>query len=402
MRRTVDDPGRRCYYARIVSVRGRRPELPHRDVALAAALLGLKLALVFTGTLMSGGPTPLAVSTAFALTLPLAWRRTSPLACAAVVAAAIVVDDLAAGWDGAVISFDCAIIASYSAAAHARQRHAVAALGVLLAANLVDALGAPGNRAGNLPLGIVVFSLVPWLVGQALRRERERAATLRELAGQLEAEREARARDAVAAERGRIARELHDIVAHAIGVIAVQADAASRLLRHDPTRAEEPLATVQQTARSALAEMRQLVGLLRESDSRAPLEPQPGLAALERLVADAQQSGLPVEFEVAGETRPLPSTVDLAAYRIVQEALTNVRKHSGATRAHVRIGYEPDRLDVEILDNGRGGRPKRNGGHGLIGIRERVSLLGGRVEAGPNADGGFVVHAELPLEPSEA
>ncbi len=159
---------------------------------------------------------------------------------------------------------------------------------------------------------------------------------------------------------------------------------------------------MQQTARSALAEMRQLVGLLRESDSRAPLEPQPGLAALERLVADAQQSGLPVEFEVAGETRPLPSTVDLAAYRIVQEALTNVRKHSGATRAHVRIGYEPDRLDVEILDNGRGGRPKRNGGHGLIGIRERVSLLGGRVEAGPNADGGFVVHAELPLEPSEA
>ena len=235
--------------------------------------------------------------------LPLAWRRRPPLAAAAIVAAAIVVDDLAAGWDSAVLSFDCSIIAAYSAGAYARQRHAVVALAVLLGANLVDAVGAPGNLAGNVALGVVVFSLVPWLVGQALRRERQRTARMQELARQLEAEREQRAREAVSAERGRIARELHDIVAHAISVIAVQADAAAKLLRHDPGRAREPLETVQATARGALAEMRQLVGLLRDSDggSRRPLEPQPGVADLERLVDDAERSGLRSSSRSTGE-----------------------------------------------------------------------------------------------------
>jgi len=382
----------------------RRPwfGLSGADVALALGLLVLKLTFVFTGTLMSGGVTPLGVAAAFALTLPLAWRRRASLAAASVIAAAIVVDDVAAGWDSAVISFDCAIIAAYSAGTHARQRHAVGALGVLLTANLVDALGAPGNRAGDLALGIVVFSIVPWVVGQALRRERQRTAAMHDLARQLEAEREARARDAVAAERGRIARDLHDIVAHAISVIAVQADAASKLLRRDPARAQEPLATVQATARGALAEMRQLVGLLREDDAHGvPLEPQPGIAELERLVEDTRRSGLPVELEIGGVTRALTSTVDLAAYRIVQEALTNIRKHAGTAHARVRIRYEPDSLDIEILDNGRGGDLARNGGHGLIGIRERVGLLGGRVEAGPRVDGGFVLHARLPLEPRQ-
>jgi signal transduction histidine kinase len=376
--------------------------LPRGDVALALVLLVIKVAFVFTGTLTSGGATLINVVTACALTLPLAWRRRSPLAAASVVAAAIVVDDLFSGWNGSVISFDCAIIAAYSAGAHARQRHAVAALAVLLVANLVDAVGAPGNRAGDLALGVVVFSLVPWLVGQALRRERQRTATMQELATQLEAEREARARDAVAAERGRIARELHDIVAHAISVIAVQADAASKLLRHDPARAEEPLATVQATARSALAEMRQLVGLLREADSlEAPREPQPGISELGRLVEDARQSGLPVALRIDGVTRSLPPSVDLAAYRIVQEALTNVRKHAGAAEAQVHIRYDTDVVDIRISDNGRGEESTRNGGHGLIGIRERVNLLGGLVETGPSIDGGFALHARLPIELSQ-
>jgi signal transduction histidine kinase len=131
-----------------------------------------------------------------------------------------------------------------------------------------------------------------------------------------------------------------------------------------------------------------------------PLEPQPGIAELERLVEDTRRSGLPVELEIAGATQPLASTLDLAAYRIVQEGLTNVRKHAGTAQARVRIRYESDGLDIEILDNGRGGLPARNGGHGLIGIRERVGLLGGRVDAGPRVDGGFVLHARLPLEPS--
>ena len=166
-------------YPRCVRIRRLFAGLPRADVALALGLFALKEAFVFTGTLMSGGSSPLDVVSAAVLTLPLAWRRRAPLAVAAIVAAAIAVDDLVAGWDSAVISFDCSIVAAYSAGAHARQRHALIALGALLAANLVDALGAPGNRAGNLALGIVVFSLVPWLVGQALRRERSRTAQLR-------------------------------------------------------------------------------------------------------------------------------------------------------------------------------------------------------------------------------
>jgi signal transduction histidine kinase len=367
--------------------------LTRADVALALGLLAVKLAFVFTGTLMS------SVATAIALTVPLAWRRRSPLAAASVVAAAIVVDDLAAGWNSAVLSFDCSIIAAYSAGAHARQRHAVLALAALLVANLVDALGAPGNRAGNVALGVLVFSLVPWLVGQALRRERQRTARMQELAGQLEAEREQRAREAVSAERGRIARELHDIVAHAISVIAVQADAATRLLRHDPDRAREPLDTVHATARGALAEMRQLVGVLRESEAGAdaPLEPQPGVADLERLVDDAERSGLAIELEIDGERRWLPPTLDLTAYRIVQEGLTNVRKHAGAAQAQVRVRYEPDRLDIVVRDNGRPPTASEAGGHGLVGVHERVALLGGQFEAGPGRDGGFILHARLPL-----
>jgi signal transduction histidine kinase len=374
-----------------------RARLPRADVALALGLFALKESFVATGTLMSGGATPLAGLSAAALTLPLAWRRRAPLAVSLIVAAVIVVSDLSAGWDGAVISFDASIIAAYSAGAHARQRHAVAALLALMWANLVDALGAPGNRLGNVALGLVVFSLVPWFVGQALRRERARTARLQELAAELEAERERRAREAVAAERGRIARELHDIIAHAISVVAVQADASAKLLGSDPERAREPLETIQATARGALAEMRRLVGLLRVSADEVPLDPQPGVADLDRLAEDARRAGLLVTLELAGAVRPLPATLDLAVYRIVQEGLTNARKHAGPAQARVVVTYGRDELIVEVSDNGGGGGSTNGGGHGLIGIRERVSLLGGDLECGPRIGAGFLLRARLPV-----
>jgi signal transduction histidine kinase len=381
-----------------VEIRRFRVGLPRLDIALALALLAVKETFVFTGTLMSTGNRPLAVSVAAALTLPLAWRRRAPLAAAAIIAAAIVVDDLAAGWSGAVISFDCAIIAAYSAGANARQRHAAAALIMLLAANLVDAIGAPGNRAGSLALAVVVFSLVPWLVGQALRRERRRAAALQALAAELESQREQRARDAVTVERGRIARELHDIVGHAISLIAVQADAAAKLMRRDPQRALEPLQAIQTTSRGALGEMRQLVGLLRDNGAPPLLEPQPGVADLPRLVDDARRSGLAVTFDSSGEPRRLPATLDLAIYRIVQEGLTNVRKHARDARAFVSVRYELDRVDVEVRNSGTGDRATAaRGGHGLLGIRERVTLLGGSLHGGPEPDGGFALRVRLPL-----
>lgn len=371
--------------------------LPRADVVLALVLFAVKQTFVVTGTLMSGTANPLSVVSATALTVPLAWRRRAPLACAAVVATAIAVDDLLVGWNAAVLSFDCSIVAAYSAGAFARQRRAAAALGLLLAANLVDAAGAPGSRAGNVALGVIVFSLTPWLVGQALRRERSRTEQLRVLAAELEAERDKQAQAAVEAERGRIARELHDVVAHAISVMAVQADAATKLLGIDPPRAREPLETIQRTARGALAEMRQLVGLLRDSNEAPPRSPQPGIANLQGLVEDAQRSGLPVTLEVTGEVVPLPAAYDLAAYRIVQEGLTNVRKHAGSARACVTIAYEPDRVDVAIRDNGHAQHSSDGGGHGLIGIAERVKLLGGELHTGKAEQGGFLLLAQLPL-----
>jgi signal transduction histidine kinase len=392
----VDDVCSTRIYSLSVNRRREPLGLPMIDVALAAGLFALKFLFVLTGTFTSGGRTPFAFVSAAALTLPLAWRRRAPLAVASIVAGAIAVDDLVAGWDGAVISFDCSIIAAYSSGAYARQRRALAALAILMAANLVDALGAPGNRAGDLALGLVVFTLVPWLVGQALRRERRRSAQLADLAAQLEAEREQRERAAVAAERGRIARELHDIVAHAISVVAVQANAAAKLLDRDPARAREPLETIQETARGALAEMRRLVGVLRVTEE-VPLGPQPGLAEIERLIDEAERSGLPVTLEVGGVPSTLPASIALAAYRIVQEGLTNARKHAGPAHAFVVITYEPESVAVEVRDDGQATASSNGGGFGLVGIKERVTLLGGNVESGPREDGGFLLRARLPL-----
>jgi signal transduction histidine kinase len=390
--------GRRSEYPPRVQGRRTRFGVPLADAALALGLLLLKLTFVFSETLMSGGATPLSVVSATALTVPLAWRRRAPLLVAAIVAGTIVIDDLLAGWSGAVISFDCSIVAAYSAGAYASQRRAAVALALLACANLVDAAGAPGNLAGNVALGLAVFSAIPWLVGQALRRERSRSLQLEQLASRLATERDERDRAAVLAERGRIARELHDIVAHAISLITVQADAASKVLRHDPDRAREPLEAIQATSRGALGEMRQLVGLLRESDDSAPLQPQPGLAELARVIGDARQSGLAVTFEISGDVRPLPATLDLAVYRIVQEGLTNVRKHAGPAEAHVTVRFERDCLEIQVRDDGRGGAAPDAGGHGLVGVRERVALLGGELESGPPAGGGFLVRARLPLE----
>jgi signal transduction histidine kinase len=375
---------------------------------LAAALCAVKVGFVLTSTLMSGGSKPVALLSAVLLTLPLAWRRTSPLAVALIVAAVIAGDDLAAGWGGAVLSFDCSIIAAYSAGGYARQPRAVTALGALIVANVVDAVGAPGDLAGNLALGVVVFSGVPWLVGQALRRERRRTTELQELTRILMAERQEMARLAVAAERGRIARELHDVVAHAVSVIAIQADAAMHLLDRDPSRARSPLQSIQDISRGALVEMRRLVGLLRDDDEQPPLAPQPGLASLQGLVDDVRRSGLPVTLEIVGDAQVLPPTLDLTAYRVVQEGLTNVLKHAGPARAQVVITYAENSIVIEVRDhvhphNGTGAvnSPASGGsGHGLVGLRERVEVLSGQLDTGPTPD-GFALRARMPFDPRQ-
>ena len=204
----------------------------------------------------------------------------------------------------------------------------------------------------------------------------------------------------MADERARIARELHDVIAHSVTVMTVQAGAARMLLPGDPQRAVEPLLAVEETGHQALAEMRRLLGILREVDGQPVLAPQPGLKDLTRLAVAVREAGLPVEMAVEGTPRPLPAGIELAAYRILQEALTNTLKHAGAARAHVTVRYAPEAVFLEVCDDGR--VPPADGhGHGLVGMRERATLYGGELDAGPLPGGGYAVRARLPIEPAQ-
>jgi signal transduction histidine kinase len=200
----------------------------------------------------------------------------------------------------------------------------------------------------------------------------------------------------VVEERARIARELHDIVAHAVSTIVVQAGAAEQVVEDDPAFTRASLETIRSTGASALSEMRRLVTVLRDDDAAGPLEPQPGLAGLPALLESMRAAGLVVEVRTTGQARPLPAGLDLAAYRIVQEGLTNVRRHSAAGRAEVRLSFGADDLHVEVHDRGpQVAAPPESGGHGLVGIRERAALYGGRMSAGPDGRGGFSLCVQL-------
>jgi signal transduction histidine kinase len=231
-----------------------------------------------------------------------------------------------------------------------------------------------------------------------LRARELRTLELHERTARLEREREAQSLAAVAEERARIARELHDVVAHSISVMTIQAGAARLLLDDEPERAEEPLLSIEETGRETLAEMRRLLGVLRSDMAADGLEARPTMANLESLVADVKAAGLPVQLSVAGDAEHIPPGVDLAAYRIVQEALTNVRKHAGLVTTRVAVRYGPSEMDVEVENEpGTGTNGEVGGGHGLVGMRERVAVFGGTLEAGANDDGGFRVRARLPL-----
>jgi signal transduction histidine kinase len=213
----------------------------------------------------------------------------------------------------------------------------------------------------------------------------------------LENEREEQARLAVAEERARIARELHDVVGHSVSVMTVQASAVRRLLQPEQEREREALLIVEQTGREALAEMRRMVGVLRQPEEAPALAPQPSLEHLGKLVEQAREAGLPVELRVEGHAVQLPAGVDLTAYRLVQEGLTNAVKHARAQRAEVVVRYGDGQVEVTVSDDGLGGGGGDGGGHGLVGMRERIAVYGGKLEAGPRPGGGYSLHALLPL-----
>jgi signal transduction histidine kinase len=390
-------------WARLVALRP-----PLADVLLAAGVL--VVAQVETWMTSSFQPKlPLALL-AVLMTVPLAWRRRAPFA--ALLASGVAAWVLGAGWPelNALYTFLVVVVAVFSVGAYAEPRRAVLGCALVLLTFWVGALQDNARHPGQRgPSDVVFVSVVfggAWLLGRALRGRGQQAAQLEQRAAQLEADQQARARAAVAAERARIARELHDVIAHSVSVMVIQAGAAEQLLEQNPERARKPLEAVQDTGRQTIVELRRLLGILREDGQELSLAPQPGLAGLELLVEETRKAGLPVQLRIEGQPWPLPPGVDLAAYRIIQEALTNTLRHAGPAQAVVVVRYQDHAVELEILDNGHGLEPRGGveggSGHGLIGMRERIALYGGTLEAGPRTTGtagaGYAVRARLPSD----
>ncbi len=374
--------------------------IPRLDWALALGLTVLAQAEIWLLDSFEG-PTGASVPAALVLTLGLLARRVQPLVSVGALllgtAGAFAFHDVSSGGDSNA-HLAASLIASYSFGAYATQRQTAAGLIGLLGVYLIIVFTDPDAITVG---GLAFFALLvfgPYVAGRAIAIRRAREALLEDRAMTLQREREALARAAVAEERARIARELHDIVAHSVSVIVVQAQGGGRMVTIDPQEAIGAFATIESTGRQALAEMRRLLGLLRAPDEQIALAPQPSLTHLDELVASVRAAGLPVELAIEGDAAPLPAGVDLSAYRIVQEALTNALKHAGPARARVIIRYEHKTVELEISDDGRGEDPAADGGHGLVGMRERVSLVGGDLEAGAASSGGYLVRARLPLD----
>ena len=364
------------------------------DVVLALLATVAELAQVIGA---SGKPSWAALLLAVAAGGVLVLRRTAPLAVLAttLTAAAAIV---AFGDDPSGVAV---MIALYSTAALCERQVSLAALAltVAIAAPLSAATADTPGRETSAWFGaiiVVVLAVGIWGLGAYAQTQRRYRRELQERAASAEREREQLARIAVHEERASIARELHDIVAHSVSVMLVGVRGARDALRASPEVAEETLARVERSGEQSLAELRRILALLREPAQRAESRPQPSLAELDELVASYRAAGLAVRLEVIGEPTPLPSGVELSVYRIVQEALTNALKHSGATSVTVTLAFRDAHLELEVVDDGAP-TPGAATGQGLIGMRERVALLGGELETGQRGGGGFRVAARLPV-----
>jgi len=275
-------------------------------------------------------------------------------------------------------------------------RKAGAGLAVVVGGAVTIVYNIPGHSASELVFVPLEFA-ISLVAGFAVRERAEQAEAAEVRATAAELERDAAARIAVAEERARIARELHDIVAHAVSVMVLQVGAVRHKLPDALAEDRDALRGVERVGRAALAELRRLLAVMRRDGDRVELTPQPGLDGLNSLVKDIGHAGLPVELHVEGEPYPLPQGIDLSAYRIVQEALTNALKHAHASHANVTIHYAPDEVQIDVRDNGHGAVTSNGHGHGLIGIRERVKLYGGDMTTGTANGGGFILRTRLPL-----
>jgi signal transduction histidine kinase len=318
---------------------------------------------------------------------PLAVRRRAPLPVLGVVSGATIVFALVGNGGAGDTALALAI---YTVAAHEPWRR-VATFGIPIAVvgALASQLAAQKHRNWiEVVVGLTIAVGLPVLIGRIVFDRRRR----------LVLDRESAAREAVTLERTRIARELHDVVAHSMSVMIVQAGAARTVVDRDPKAAHDAIAQVEETGRAGLAEMRRLIGVLTDDGQAGSTAPMPGLAQLDPLLDTVRSAGLPVEVVRSGTARDLPAGADLAAYRVIQESLTNALKHAGPASARVELEYAPDRLTIEVVDDGRGPAAEPAVGHGLIGMRERVGVFGGILRTSARPGGGFVVHAEIPVE----
>jgi signal transduction histidine kinase len=324
---------------------------------------------------------------------PLLFRRRAPFVAPVVTAAggvAFSLLDPAAAYDTSTMFF-VLLLAAWAAGSLLDARQAGIALAAVVVCGWTVALRAPDvERTEAIWITLPLAGVFALSAAAARRAEQVRRAEARALRSEEEAQ------AAIAEERSRITRELHDVLAHSVSVMTVQASAVRRLLTPEQEREREALLTVEETGRQALAEMRRLVGIMREENEVAALAPQPGLETLPQLVEQVRQSGLPVELTVEGTPVKLPAGVDLSAYRIVQEALTNTLKHAGPAHAWVAVRYAGEDVEIEVANDGKS-ENDGGGGHGLVGMRERVALCGGELESGPRPGGGYKISARLPV-----
>ena len=364
------------------------------DALLAAALFTLAQAEVWL-TSSAEGRRPETAIAAAVMTIALAWRRRRPLGAALVVVASVVGLALIAELPNAAFLLPVGLVAMYSLGAYARPERGIVGIAVTLAALPLTALRTEDATVTDLTAPAILFTVL-WAVGRSMRARRLRSAEIEDRADRIVREQDAREREAAAEERRRIARELHDIVAHRVTTIVIQAESGAATA-DEPERAREAFGTIAGSGRQALGELRRLLGLLRAEDESAATAPQPGLARLDELLADTRAAGLPVDARVEGDLTDLPAGVDLTAYRIVQEALTNALRHAH-TSASVVVTRDPRAVVVEVR-NPMGAGSAANGdgaGRGLAGMRERVRVYDGELTA--RADGKeWVVRAELPV-----
>jgi len=370
------------------------------DSVLALALTVIAVGSVVGSRTRYGYAFPVAAAiAALFTTAPIALRRYRPLEVLAVTVTAETLLLIFSNDSPVPVGV---IVALYTVAAYCERRVSIRAAAWVALPITVGEIVNNGAHFGRVIPELALIAIA-WVIGDNLRTRRAYLSELKERAARLEREREEKADRAVVEERARIARELHDVIAHNVSVMVVQAAAGEEVFDEDPERARESLSAVASTGRAALTELRRLLGVIRAEDDRGrepAFAPQPGIEFVGELVRQVNDAGLPVELSVIGEPRTLPEGVGLCAYRIVQEALTNTLKHADASGASVNVRYAADALELQVVDDGRG-RSEVNGeagGHGLIGMRERVALFGGELTASPRAGRGYEVRARLPLE----